>query len=134
MTGLGSWGSGGGGSQMPEPTLEQLTRHYLKQCGYEPSDDAVAQMTDVFLPAVGIMCGRSSLRGEIWRQSGWRGSLFEARKKMHRLWYAWWENDRADDDSALDLLNYIGFALRARDADIGPWGIYGDPSTIQKGE
>jgi len=106
----------------------RLAKAYLQANGLEPSDDAVAQLVDAFLPAVALMCGRSSLRGEIWRQSGWRGALYEARKKMHRLWFSWWEGDGSDDDSALDLLNYVAFSMRARTYGIQPWGEYGDPS------
>ena len=107
-------------------------REYLRACGLEPSDDAVAQLTEVFLPAVALMCGRAPLRGQIWTQSGWRGALYEARKKMHRLWYSWWEGDGSDDDSALDLLNYLGFSIRARNAGISAWGEYGEPSYIDE--
>jgi hypothetical protein len=113
-------------------TREEMTRAYLEGCGLDPSDDAVNQMLEVFLPATALMCGRSSLRGEIWKQSGWRGALYESRKKMHRLWYSWWEGDGADDDSALDLLNYVGFSMRARKAGIPAWGEYGDPSDLSE--
>ena len=132
MTGIVS--GGGGGGTVNIPTDYERARSFLAGCGLKPSQDAVEQLVEAFLPAVAVMCDRAPLRGSIWRQSGWRGSLFEARKKMHRLWYSWWEGDGADYDSAIDLLNFTGFAMRARQQGISAWGIYGDPSSIQKGE
>ena len=96
----------------------------------EVSDDAVYQLTDAFMPAIGIMVERGQLRGELWRQSGWRGALYEARKKLERLWRSWWTGDRTDQDSALDLLNFTGFFIRASMEQREPeWGVYGEPGS-----
>lgn len=102
-------------------------REYLVAVGLEPTEDAIEQLYFAFTPALRIMCERGGLRGEIWRQSGWRGALYESRKKMERLWYSWWQGDRSDEDSAVDLLNFIGFYLRSRHEEDG-WGRYGEPS------
>ena len=96
-------------------------------------NDAVYQLLDAFMPAIRIMVDRSNLRGELWQQSGWRGALYEARKKMERLWRSWWLGDQTDDDSALDLLNFTGFFIRAAtDKYEEPWGMYGAPGSTRQ--
>jgi hypothetical protein len=99
---------------------------YLLALGLKPTEDAVEQLALAFTPALVIMCERGGKRGQIWRQSGWRGALFEARKKLERLWYMDWVQSRPDPDSAVDLLNFIGFYMRSRDDDKA-WGEYGEP-------
>jgi hypothetical protein len=112
-------------------TVSGAARSFIAQyCGVEESEvpeDAVYQLVDAFMPSIRIMVDRHSLRGSMWMESGWRGALYEARKKLGRLWLSWWNGDKTDTDSAADLLNFVGFFIRAVmykpvEEEWGEWG------------
>lgn len=69
---------------------------------------------------------------DAWKQSGWRGALFDARKKVERAWTHLFYADSVptgdphDVDDLIDTINYCAFAIRAiedgnRDGQGGWW-------------
>jgi hypothetical protein len=103
--------------------VESACRAFMIACGLEPTPDAVEQLSKVFLRCLKIMCERPwDPDGGTWRQSGILGVLTDIRKKFMRLWERGWKNGKRHDDSAFDLINYIGFYLRSEDNGWGEWG------------
>ncbi len=95
---------------------------FMKACGLDPTPDAVGQLTEVFLPCLEIMCRRPwNPEGQTWRQAGRLGALADVRKKFQRLWERAWIHGKEHDDSAIDLINYVGFYLRADKPYFGDW-------------
>lgn len=118
---------GGGGAGTPAPAREkniyEKSLAYLQDCGIEPTPDAVRQLSQVFLPCLKIMSERPwDPEGDTWRRSGIMGILTDIRKKFERLWERGWKKGQRHDDSAYDLINYVGMYLRSRDDDWGEWG------------
>ena len=102
-------------------------RDYLDQVGLVPTPDAIAQLTDAFLPALSIMCKRGyDPNGATWREGGWRSILLEIRKKAARLWFRGWLKGNYDADSSLDLMNYAAMYYRLKNEG-PPWGFWGEP-------
>jgi hypothetical protein len=101
---------------------------FLASAGLKPNQDAIDQMIEAFLPALSVMCSRDhSPDGDTWRRAGWKAQLYEIMKKTARLRYRSWVNNRFDDDSPIDLINYSGFYYRMQ-CKGEPWGESGDPS------
>lgn len=119
------------------PGMELVPRHettrdacedFIRECGLEPTPDAVGQLAEVFLPCLRIMCERGySPDGSTWRAEGWRGMLWKAYDKMERLWYHSWTHGRFHDDSVFDGINYLGFYWRSRKEGGDGWGKRGVP-------
>jgi hypothetical protein len=108
----------------PETTRD-AAYSYLQDCGLDPTPDAVGQLTEVFLPCLRIMCERGyDPKGSTWRKAGRLAVLADVRKKFERLWERAWIKGKRHDDSALDLINYTAFYLRA---DRDRWGEWGEP-------
>lgn len=127
----GPGGGGGAGGGVPvtsyftpdEPDRESAARAYLSACGLKSTPDAVAQLTEVFLPCLKIMCERPwDPNGGTWRRSGRMGILSDVRKKFERLWERGWLAGKRHDDSGLDLINYLGFYMRSGKSHWGEWG------------
>lgn len=119
-----------GSHSRSEPLLsdefESAARAYMIACGIEPTPDAVDQLNQVFLRCLRIMCERPwDPNGKTWRRSGVYGVLTDTRKKFERLWERFWTHGVRHDDSAYDLINYVGMVLRA-DPKSG-WGEWGEP-------
>jgi hypothetical protein len=113
----------------PDEKTRKLSEDFLRDCGLEPTPDAIGQLTAVFIPALEIMCRRGyDPNGLTWREAGWRGQLLEIRKKAHRLWHRSWLRGAYDADSAIDLVNYAGFYYRLR-CEGKPWGEWGEPGS-----
>lgn len=90
-----------------------------------PADGEYREQAMVFAEAFLIFIQRTDRHGSSWKQSGWRGALFDSRKKMDRLWQEFMINEEPppDLDSALDLLNFVAFFVRGRANNIeGTWG------------
>lgn len=103
---------------------------FMHKCGLDPTPDAVDQVTEVFLPCLRIMCERGYAKdGSTWKVSGMLGILHDVRKKFERLWYFGWSLDRRVPDHGYDLINYIGFYLRAPKERFGEWG---EPGRVEK--
>jgi hypothetical protein len=93
----------------------------------DPTPDAVAQLTDVFVPCLRIMCERGyDPTGATWREGGWRSQLVDIRKKFKRLWFHGWIKGRFVPDHGFDLINYVGYYQRLEMTG-EPWGEWGEP-------
>ncbi len=104
---------------------------YFKAHGLKPTPDAIAQLEDVFLPCLAIMCSRGyDPNGLTWKAEGWRGMIWKIRDKSDRLWFHGWKQGRFVPDHALDLINYAGYYFRL--AHMGsPWGTRGEPGSSE---
>jgi hypothetical protein len=103
--------------------VRQSAIEFLDRCSLEPQPDAVDQLVEVFLPCLRIMCSRPwSPDGATWRRSGVLGILTDCKKKFERLWERGWIHGKRHDDSAFDLINYLGMYLRSADNRWGEWG------------
>lgn len=112
-----------------EPTLTtiDLAEQFIRSLGIEPTPDAVAQLTEVFVPCLRIMCERGyDPNGATWREGGWRSQLVDVRKKFKRLWYHGWIQGKFVRDHPIDMINYLGFYIRAGTSG-EPWGGWGEP-------
>ena len=132
----GSGGGGAGGIHVvsgPQHTLvvgrdrehweREAAIEFLEKLGLRPTEDAVDQMVLVFLKCLRIMTERPwDPRGGTWRKSGVLGIMTDVRKKFERLWERGWRHGQRHDDSAYDLINYIGMYLRSEDNGWGEWG------------
>lgn len=108
---------------------EAAARLFMEELLMEPTQDAVEQMLQVFVPCLRIMCERGwDPNGGTWRRSGVLGILSDVRKKFERLWERGWINGKRHDDSAYDLINYVGMYLRSKDDRWGSWGEPGSTS------
>lgn len=88
-----------------------------------------AEQLTVLLDAFLIFRERNARYHDVWQQSGWRGSLYDLRKKVTRLWATFWQGkpsdaQRADVDDALDTINYAVFFIRnmRQNNEYGSWG------------
>jgi hypothetical protein len=107
---------------------KEAAEDFLKYCGLDPTPDAVDQLVEAFLPALRIMIERGyDPSGKTWRDGGWRGLVYELRKKIDRLWYRSWLGRQFDKDM-YDVINYAGFYIRLK-CHGEPWGTKGEPDT-----
>ena len=100
-----------------------LVAEILREMGIAPTEDHQEQL-GVFLQAFEIFVERTERHGDTWKASGWRGALFDMHKKMDRLWNEFMVSDSPpeDVDSALDLINFAAFFVRAQQQGIkGTW-------------
>jgi hypothetical protein len=97
----------------------------------DPSD-AVSQQASILGDALTIYAERNEKYKDNWRRYGWRGLLYDCRRKVERAWDALWNlrpeavEVHADDDDLLDVVNYAALAVRAvrennRDGEGGWW-------------
>jgi len=104
----------------------EIAKLLCDACGVPAGPDEIGyrEQAEVFVEAFRIFVERSERHGDSWKQSGWRGALFDSRKKMDRLWQEFMVNDEPprDLDSALDLLNFVAFFVRGRTHGVeGTW-------------
>lgn len=108
---------------------KKAARDFMTACGVEYTQDAVDQLALVFLPCLRIMCDREGHPwagdGSTWRESGIFGVLTDARRKWGRFWYRTWTMGKRHDDSGLDLINFVGFVMRADPNS--RWNEWGEP-------
>lgn len=89
--------------------------------GDEPEhpDSPEGQMESIFLEALEVFRKRNAVYHDAWKRSGWRGLMFDIRKKVERAWDALWDADPTpsgepnDVDDLLDMINYAACAMRA---------------------
>jgi hypothetical protein len=106
----------------------QKAAEFMTACGLDPTPDAIAQLTDAFLPALQIVCERGyDPKGATWREGGWMPIVIEVRKKAARLWFRCWRNGKPPwtEDHPVDLINYCGMLMRSD--GLAPWGSWGQP-------
>jgi hypothetical protein len=120
----------GGGAMTQAERDAAIT--YLEAVGLDATPDAVEQLNLVFRRCLTIMCHRGwDPEGGTWRQAGALGALADCRKKFMRLWERAWRNGARHDDSAIDLINYLGFYLRSDPQSEVRWGEWGEPGEPQ---
>ena len=108
--------------------VRDAATEFLDRCSMQPTPDAIDQLVRVFVPCLEIMCTRPwEPDGGTWRKSGVLGILTDCKKKFERLWERGWKHGKRHDDSALDLINYLGMYLRSEDNGWGEWGEPGRP-------
>jgi hypothetical protein len=104
---------------------------YLARIGLQPTPDAIGQLTEVFLPCLRIMCDPDhpwDPNGATWRRGGIFAVLTDARKKWERFWERTWTHGKRHDDSGFDLINFVGFVMRAKPES--RWGEWGEPGRV----
>jgi hypothetical protein len=107
--------------------IREASRNFLEEILLVPTPDAVDQLAEAFVPCLEIMCKRGyDPNGATWRKNGWRGTLWEMWKRMQRLLYMSWENDRYDLNDAIDLTNFTAFYIRFKNQG-PPFGQMGNP-------
>ncbi len=114
----------GSADDRPVSVRGNPTQQVLELLGYDPYNQALLEQMDVFLGAFRIFANRSARHTETWKDSGWRGALFDIRKKVDRLWNEFMVQPYPpeDFDSAYDAINFLGFFIRAREYGIqGVW-------------
>jgi hypothetical protein len=90
------------------------------------------QLEEVFARCLAIFRQRNTQHNDSWRREGWRGCLFNLRRKAERAWDYLWnletqsEVDR-DADDLYDAINYAALAILClkegnRDGKGGWWG------------
>ena len=72
---------------------------------------------------------RNARYQDVWRESGWKGSLFDMRKKLTRIWRVFWRGEPTaqidlECDDAYDLINFTVFFIR-NVKDDNQWGQWG---------
>jgi len=109
-----------------DQNYQQAARLFMEELLMEPTPDAVDQMLLVFVPCLRIMCERPwDPHGGTWKKSGLFGALTDVRKKFERFWERTWIHGKRHDDSGFDLINFVGFAMRADPES--RWGTWGEP-------
>lgn len=99
--------------------IESMVDHAPEHLRNEAHEQA-----EVFAEAYMIFLDRSQRHADTWKDSGWRGALFDIRKKIDRLWneHIVSGDAPADNDSALDAINFLAFFIRAKNNHIeGVW-------------
>jgi hypothetical protein len=102
---------------------------------YERPDEADHVL--VLLEAAEIFSDRNAKYKDNWRRQGWRGPLYDLRRKVERVWDHLWDAEPTplregidpvslathDVDDALDIVNYAAILVRAvREGDRdGAW-------------
>jgi hypothetical protein len=108
--------------------IYSAAEEFLRKCGMEPSPDAIGQLAEVFLPCLRIMCDPDhpwDPNGATWRRGGIFAVLTDARKKWERFWERTWKHGKRHDDSGFDLINFVGFVMRADPES--RWAEWGEP-------
>lgn len=112
--------------QKLEQEITQLDNgELLVLLGLEPTQSNVEQFA-VFLAALQIHNERNARYQDVWKESGWKGALFDLRKKASRLFKQFGgekETEGANEDDAYDLINFTAFFLRARQEN-NEWGTW----------
>ena len=100
-------------SPLDDIDAQEAAEEFMEQMGMTPTPDAVGQLLEAFVPCLRIMCERGyEPNGALWRKAGIFGVLWDVRKKFERLWYRTWTLGIRHDDSAFDLMNFVGMLVR----------------------
>jgi len=73
---------------------------------------SIEQLRDILNEAADIYERRDKQYGDQWKKYGWRGALYNARRKVERAWEQLWDHDPTvtlDDDPTDDLLDTINY-------------------------
>jgi hypothetical protein len=110
----------------------QRIEKFLYMLGYTepntPVDESQVEQLAVLLEAFAVFVERNKRYRDVWKKSGWKGSLFDIRKKVTRMWSVFWHghpDEKAKEcDDAIDSINFAAFFVRnVRDNnELGDWG------------
>ena len=103
-------GKGRGG--LPATVKERLIQGFVTKDANQ-MEDAV-EILSVFIRALQKFNERNTMRGGLWKRSGWRMNLVFVKSKATRLWSMFGEGRGEPDltlDDAVDLLNYVAFFI-----------------------
>lgn len=87
-------------------------------------DSTVEQASEIFSQCLKIMMERNAHHRGSWEREGWKGTLFNVRRKLERVWDRFWKSNEAqsDLDDAYDLINYTALMIIAMEQGIeGDW-------------
>lgn len=107
---------------IPGPAPEDSEEHPIPPALSEnfdknsPAAKAIRETSEVLEEALGIYVDRFPKYRDNWRRYGWRGSLFNLRRKVERAWDLFWdaeENGTEDVDDLLDVIVYAATTIRA---------------------
>lgn len=107
-------------------------RRLMVECHVYLTGDAVTEsaleQAEVMLGALRIFAERNARYKDGWATAGWRGVLFDLRKKTERLWRQFWHGQLtiASVDDAYDLINFAAFFIRAQASGLSEWGTWGN--------
>jgi hypothetical protein len=96
---------------------------FLLTRGITPTHSLIEQFS-VLLRALQVFAARNERYQDQWKTSGWRGALYDLRKKADRLFRQYWggaPTPGADEDDAIDAINFAAFFIRGR-AERNEWG------------
>lgn len=110
-------------------TTRDAAIEFMERCDLEPTQDAIDQLAEVFLPCLRIMTTRGyDPDGATWRANGWRGMISKILDKSERIMFHGWKHGRFHADSVLDIINFAGFYYRLKHTG-EPWGTRGEPGS-----
>lgn len=109
-------------------TTDDDLKNFLYVYGITPTDSIITQLR-VLLEALRKFGERNERYKDVWKESGWKGSLFDMRKKLTRLWRVFWRDQPIQTidlecDDAYDLINFTAFFIR-NVKDDNQWGQWG---------
>ncbi len=91
-------------------------------------NDSNREQFAIFLQALQLFNERNKRYRDQWKETGWRGALYDIVKKGRRLFTQFrlaTAAPEATDDDAWDMINFCAFYLRAKQ-DGNEWGIWGE--------
>lgn len=107
---------------------QSITYQFLRLIGIPDPTESDYQNLCYANRALVIAHERNIRYKDSWKQAGWRGAVFDIRKKAERLFRQFFSADTLDhlqgmegEDDAYDLINFAIFFLRAR-AEKNEWG------------
>jgi hypothetical protein len=91
----------------------------------------LAEHQNILEHALSIMSTRDPQYGDSWKNYGWRGAIFNMRRKAERVWHVLFNQPDdhhlpGDEDDLLDIINYCAMAIACmrecnRDGRNGWW-------------
>jgi hypothetical protein len=110
-----------------EISPEAAASRFLEECGLGANAEAVSQLLYGFLPCLKIICEHGHYPGDAtWRAFGWRGIIWEMKKRMGCLLVSNWRNVNYDEVNATAMANYAGYYIRLKNSG-PPFGDLGNP-------
>lgn len=87
---------------------------------HNSEDEAVKEQFEILMEALKVYAERNKKYRDNWKRMGWRGQLVRVRERAERLWDEFWNKPSVplvigeyDVDDAIDLINFVGFLIRA---------------------
>jgi hypothetical protein len=116
-----------------DETARDAAYDFLRKIGLEPCPDAVGQLAGPFAAALEVICTRSYNPPDedpetepFWAARGWKGIVHDIYDNALRLKLFSWKRNRFYANGAVDIINFAGFYLRAKN-ECSKWGEMGKP-------